>query len=274
MNKIYSYTRLLEDVLKFKEAYSDKICVKIIGASTQKRLIPLIRIGNGSIKQLIVSSVHGREFVTSAFIMRCVKEFLEQGCEIKDKSFYVVPMLNPDGVEVALGNAEPFVKPEGFKCELNKNNANNINLNANFPFCFHKVTKNRQGGKKAATEAETKTLIRLCEEEKFSMAFALHARGNCIFWRDAGNGRIKDDYELSKALRNSCGFELKEPTKRAEDYSGGFENWFRYKYKKPALCIELVEDESMSFSDMCTFFEEAVIWEKTGCFLKILAEFT
>ena len=274
MNRIYGYAELLEDLIRIQEAFGNELSIKIIGKSVMGRLIPLIKIGRGEKKLLAVASVHGREFVSSAFVMRCAEEFLKKGCELKDKVLYIVPMLNPDGVEIALQRAEPLKKPEDFSHGLFKNNANNINLNANFPFCFHRVPKSRQGGKNAASEPETNALISLCEKEKFQSAVALHARGNCIFWRDFGNGRVKGDYKLADTLKENCGFELIAPTKRAEDYSGGFENWFRYKYKKPALCVELVKDDEISFADMCVNFEEAVNWQKTGCFLKIFADFS
>ncbi len=274
MRICYGYTELLEDLLEFKEVYCQKISVTSAGNSVMGRCIPLIKIGSGDKKLLVIASVHGREFVSSCFIMRCVADFLKNGCELKGKSICILPMLNPDGVEIALKRSVPLNIPKDFKHELFKNNANNINLNANFPFCFHRVPESRQGGIKAASEPETKALIRLCEKERFTSAVALHVRGNCIYWRDFGNGRVKGDYELAKCLEESCGFELIEPTKKAQDYSGGFENWFRFRYKKPALCVELVKDEEISFSDMFVRFEEAVNFKKTGDFFKTFAEFS
>ncbi|MBQ7810572.1 MAG: hypothetical protein IJ346_06395 [Clostridia bacterium] len=274
MENFYGYTEVLEDLLKLKEKYGSKICVKTAGTSVMGRIIPLVKTGRGDKKLLIAASVHSREFISSCFIMRCLKEFLKQDCELEDKSLYIIPMLNPDGVEIALKREEPIKKPKNFTPELFKNNADNINLNANFPFCFNKVPKSRQGGCRACSEPETKALVNLCEEEKFSAAVALHARGNCIYFRDFGNGRVKGDCELACAFKENCGFALVEPTKNAEDYAGGFENWFRFRYKKPALCVELVEDENISFQDMCKNFEEAVNWDKTRDFLKTFVCFS
>lgn len=273
MRTCYGYTELLEDLLKLQEAHKDKVSIKITGTSVKGRLLPLIKLGNGNKKLLAVGAVHGREFVTSAFIMRSISELLEKE-EFGDKCLYVLPMLNPDGAEIALGRDFPVVEVRDFKGELFKNNANNINLNANFPFCFSKVPPKRQGGVKAASEPEVKALIELCEKERFCFAISLHARGNCIFWRDLGNGRIKGDFELAKEFEQSCGFELIPPTRKAEDYSGGFENWFRCRYKKPSLCIELVKDEDIGFGDIMKNFEEAVIWDKTKNLFNTYIKFT
>lgn len=274
MKKLYGYTELLEDLFELQEKYNSKVSVKSAGTSVMGRIIPLVKTGCGSKKLLVVASVHGREFISSCFIMRCFKDFLREGCTFEGKSLYILPMLNPDGVEISLNRANPLKQTEDFNPELFKNNANNINLNANFPFCFHKVPKLRQGGCKAFSESETKALMKLCEKEHFHSAVALHARGNCIFWRDFGNGRVNGDFELAKTLSDNCRFALIEPTKKAEDYSGGFENWFRFRFKKPALCVELVEDEDISFSDMCLCFEEAVNWDKTKNFLKTYVSFS
>lgn len=271
--KPYGYPELLEDLLNLNVLFDEKVRIEFAGKSAQGRLLPFLIIGGGKAKLLIVASVHGREFVTSAFLMRSLCEFLESGEELEEKSLFVLPMLNPDGVETALSRNMPLVAVEDFNAELFKNNSNNINLNANFPFCFKRVPKSRQGGFSAASEPETKALINLCEREGFDSAVALHARGNCIFWRDFGNGRVKGDFELAKSLEQNCGFEMISPTENAEDYSGGFENWFRCRYKRPALCVELVKDENISFCDMCRCFDEAVIWSKTENFLKTYINF-
>ena len=273
MRNCYGYTELLEDLLKLSREHKEKVSIEFIGKSAKGRLLPLIKTGSGNKKLLAIASVHGREHVSSAFVMRSIKELLQKE-SLSNKSLYVVPMVNPDGVEIALGRDVPLYEVKDFKSEFFKNNANNVNLNANFPFCFEKVPKNRQGGVKAASEPETKALIKLCEKERFCAAISLHARGNCIFWRDFGNGRINGDFFLAKSFSQSCGFELISPTQNAEDYSGGFENWFRCRYKKPALCIELVKDEQISFADMSEKFEEAVIWNKTKSLLETYLKFT
>lgn len=254
---------MLEDLLKISECRKDKVSIEFIGKSVNGRLLPLIKLGCGNKKLLVLGTVHGREFVTSAFIMRSISELLEKGEFPRHKSLYVVPMVNPDGAEIFLKRELPQTPVEDFKAELFKNNANNVNLNANFPFCFSKVPLNRQGGKAPASEPETQAIIKLCEKEKFASSISLHARGNCIFWRDFGNKEVKGDLKLAESFEKGCGFELIPPTQKAEDYSGGFENWFRCRYRKPALCIELVKDENICFSDIMKNFEEAVIWEKT-----------
>lgn len=274
MKNIYGYTEIIEDLLLLKEKYEDKLYIGSMGTSCQGRIIPILRAGTGRKKLLVVASVHGREHITSAFIMRSVKELMECGDFPEDKSLFVVPVLNPDGVEISLGREVYFEVPADFRAELFKNNARNVNLNANFPYLFSKVPQSRQGGEGPASEPETKALVNLCEKESFASAIALHARGNCIFWRDFGNGEVKGDFKLARSLSKACGFDLVSPTRNASDYSGGFENWFRCRFRRPALCVELVKDEEISFTDMYPNFEKAVLWDKTQDFLGAYLKFS
>ena len=274
MKNIYGYTELLEDLIKLREASQNKICVKFAGKSVKGRLLPLIKAGKGSKKLLLAGAIHGREYVSSLFIIRSLEMFLKDDGDFCGCSLYFLPMLNPDGAEIAWGRDFPIKETEDFKAEFFKNNANNINLNANFPFCFSKVPKSRQGGSAPASQPEVKALIKLCEEERFASAISVHARGNCIFWRDFGNKVVNGDKRLAQGLEETCGFELIKPTQSPQDYSGGFENWFRYRYRRPALCVELVKDEDISFHDMINDFEEAVIWDKTKHLLNTYINFS
>lgn len=269
----YGVKELTEDLSLLTKLFGRFVRIRCEGCSEMGRDIPVIRLGCASKKLFLVGSIHGREFVSTAFIMRSLFELM-LGCtpaELKSifcrVSLLVMPMANPDGVEIALGREKPCeAANEDFK--LWKNNARNINLNANFPYKFSFVPLNRQGGNKAASESETKALIDICRKEEFAAAISLHARGNCIFWRDMGNGSIKGDFNIANKLRETCGFELITPTKCAKDFSGGFENWFRCEFKRPALCVELVKDESLSFSQLCTEFDSAVLWQNTRHMLK------
>lgn len=274
MKNIYGYTEVLEDLIKLREVSDNKICVKFAGKSVKGRLLPLIKAGKGSKKLLLAGAIHGREYVSSLFIMRSLEIVLKDKEDFCGCSLYVLPMLNPDGVEIAWGRDFPVKETEGFKAELFKNNANNINLNANFPFCFGKVPKSRRGGSAPCSEPEVNALIKLCEKENFASAISVHARGNCIFWRDLGNKVVNGDKRLAQSLEQACGFELIKPTQNPQDYSGGFENWFRCRFRRPAMCVELVKDEDVSFSDMISNFEEAVIWDKTKNFLTTYINFS
>lgn len=238
------------------------------GESTLGRKIPVVTLGNGRRKVLFVGTVHGREYLTTGYLLRCLEEFAKSlrmntlygGFSLRrlfqDFTLFFVPMANPDGADIALSLCK---KPQSINIpqRLFKNNARNVNLNANFPFLFHKVPKNRQGGPSPASEAETKFLIDLCEKENFELMLSFHTRGGVVFYRDSKNRRINCDEEIANKLHTHCNLEIMNESHDEESFSGGFENWFRHRFKKPAFCVELVKDENADFLESVRNFYEA-----------------
>lgn len=279
----YTYGRMCRAVKRLEEKYNKTIGTVCVARSTQGRNIPVISLGFGKKKVLAVSAVHGREYVSTGYILLCMEEYAQAFCGKEDycgfdvrkllceNTLHIVPMANPDSVEIALGREEPQVKLEDLCAEFYKNNANNVNLNANFPFEWQAVPASRQGGSREASEAETRFLIRLCEKYKYEKMLSFHSRGDCLYWRDAGNSEVAGDRELAEKLRNICGFSLCKPTANKEDYAGGFENWFRYKFRRPAVCVELIKDENASFYECCRDFYSLTRWEQTRCALLLAA---
>ncbi len=228
------------------------------GLSVLEKKIPVITLGTGRRKALFVGAIHGREYLTTGYLLRLLEEFslslenntLYGGFSLSQLlhafTLYFVPIANPDGVDISLCLCK---KPFGVNIPpaLFKNNARNINLNANFPFLFNKVPEYRQGGAKAASEAETKFLINLCEAENFELMISFHTRGGVVFYRDSHNKRIPCDKEIAQKLQSLCRLEVMDISSEEKDFSGGFENWFRHRFRKAAFCVELVRDESADF---------------------------
>ncbi len=278
----YTYRRMCYSIKRLEEKYKGLIHTFCIAFSTQGRCIPVLSLGCGERKILGVSAIHGREYVSTGYILLCLEEYAEAflcgetycGYDVrgilKDFTFHIVPMANPDSVEIALGRVKPLVQVQNFNSYFYKNNANNVNINANFPFEWQAVPEYRQGGSSAGSEAETKFLIKLCEKQQYEKMLSFHSRGDCLYWRDEGNGEIEKDRAVAERLSEVCGFTLCTPTKEKSDYSGGFENWFRYKFRKPAVCVELIKDENAPFSMCCKDFYNLTRWEQTrGALLSI-----
>ncbi len=275
----YSYGRMWYAVKRLREKYKGVINTVCTSHSTQGRCIPVLNLGFGSRKILGVSAIHGREYVSIGYILLCLEEYAEAFCSdenycgfdmrkiFKDFTFHIVPMANPDSVEIALGRAKPSVQVQDFSSYFYKNNANNVNINANFPYEWQDVPEYRQGGCCAGSEAETKFLMKLCKKQKYEKMLSFHSRGDCLYWRDEGNGEIQKDRAVAESLSEVCGFSLCEPTKDKESYSGGFENWFRYKFRKTAVCVELIKDENAPFDVSCSNFYNLIRWEQTRCAL-------
>lgn len=262
----FDYERTSRVITELCEKYRGIIRKDIVGKSEKGRNIYVIKLGSGRRKVLFVGAIHGREYVTANFLFYSMELYAgSDECKeiLREYTFYIVPVCNPDSVEIALSLDEPVCKEAGFCHDTFKDNARGVNLNANFPFKWKCVPVERHPGRCGASEKETRFLIKLCEENRFEKLLSLHSRGGCIYWRDKGNGIVKGDLSLAEKIAENCNFYLCPVTEKKEDYSGGFENWFRYRFKRPALCVELVSDENAPFDLCCKEFEKYTDWKKT-----------
>lgn len=102
--------------------------VQIIGNSVLGNNIYAIKLGKGPKKVFYSGSIHGNEWITSTLLMK----FIEDYCDsyVSDKKLYnysikslfdsasifVVPMINPDGVDLVTNNL--FKNSAGYRKAL------------------------------------------------------------------------------------------------------------------------------------------------------------
>lgn len=271
----YTYIRTCYAVKNLQKKYPRIIKSEKGGCSEQGRDIFVLKLGAGDRRILLTAAIHGREYVTSGFLLKAVEYYAQGFCGdrylcglsirklLTDFSFYIIPQCNPDSVEISLRRAKPSVATEDFSPYFYKENARGVNLNANFPYFWESVPKERKGGEYPASEKETRFLMEVCREYGFEKMISLHTRGGCVYWRDSGNGEVEGDRAFAEKLHKLCKLELCEETKDIEAYSGGFENWFRYKFKRPAVCVELINDENAPFDLCCRNFYTCTDWQNT-----------
>jgi Putative peptidoglycan-binding domain-containing protein len=90
-----------------------------IGNSTMCKNIPYIRIGRGKKEVFYSASFHANEWITTPVLMKFVEKFslaytnsaTIHGYSAREifnnVSIYIVPMVNPDGVDLLTGNINP-----------------------------------------------------------------------------------------------------------------------------------------------------------------------
>ncbi len=281
----YTSTRLNEDVLTLTNNYPDIIQLEYIGQSELGKDIPLLKLGKGKRAVLWAGAMHSREVVTSAFLMLTAEEYANAYTNhasygdytaekvqwlLEEFTIYIVPMTNPDGVDIVTDRGESNVTVSNRKTW--KSNANGVNLNRNFPFDW---AKNRNDvsnsnylyykGPSAGSEAETKALIALCESVPFEHLVSCHVMGKILYWRDNKNGAVPGDEALSKTISQITGYTRMPSTASAWDgWAGGFENWFRYRFSRPGICLEFAAYNTADSSTMAKFYtSDMVNWPKS-----------
>ncbi len=282
-----TYSSMLGIITKLRSEYSDTLKLFTLGQSTTGKVIPMLTMGSGEKKALVIGGIHAREHLTTKYLLRCIEDYcyaLEKGEGtfggydlsklFSQYTLYIVPCANPDGLEIILSNLKPSAKVAVDKIEDYKANYNGVDLNRNFPLAWKEIDNGITSpfgyffkGYKSGSEKETQLLMNLCESNDFSFLISVHVKGNCIFWGDEYKESYNSVYKaFAEDIAEPTGLYVAEPTEKATSYGGGFENWFRHTYTRPGLCIELGENETII--EPCTNenyidFNKTVKYDKT-----------
>ncbi len=113
----YTSLNMQEDILQLKNRYSF-LEVSNIGYSVLGRPIPYIKIGVGKKEVCYSASFHANEWITSVVLMKFIEDFCRAhenyedlyGYSVRDifkqTTIYIIPMINPDGVNLVTGAIE------------------------------------------------------------------------------------------------------------------------------------------------------------------------
>lgn len=141
--------------------------IQTVGNSVLGKPIYVIKLGRGPRKVFYSASIHANEWITSPVLMKFVEDYCVSyvtrsnlyGYSVRNlfnsTSIYIMPMVNPDGVDLVTGNLAvsspsyqkalhianqfssiPF--PDGWKANLN-----GVDLNLQFPARMGKCQRNK-----------------------------------------------------------------------------------------------------------------------------------
>lgn len=256
----YCYSDLVNDLNKLINNYSFADMFSI-GESVMEKKIFCIKVGTGDKKLFINGSHHGLEYLTSAFIMKFFDElskayqnkeslFSYDVCNLLNKvSLYAVPMVNPDGVDIAVNGIDitnPYhrrlISRVGIH-SFNKvwqSNANGVDINHNYDANWHPVEEHASPSKYAGpyseSEPETKAIVDFVRAEKFDMLIAFHSQGGEIYY-DFDGSISKNSLDIAKHLASVSGYSVAIPTGSAA--FGGCKDWFIKEFGKAGFTIEI-----------------------------------
>ncbi|MGS5019356.1 M14 family zinc carboxypeptidase [Paenibacillus sp. JJ1683] len=277
----YSYEDLMEDLKALVHRFPF-IEVGSIGTSVMGKDIPYIRIGQGTRKIHANASVHANEWLTTPCLLRFIEQYARgiDGAEGRDAeqlhdewgkqkgnpwvyggspqdlmehtSLWVVPMVNPDGVELVQQGVLPTHPLYHELRKWNEGRANfrgwkanirGVDLNDQFPAYWEEEVRRRgktgpsrrdYAGPAPLSEPESKALANLTEREQFDMVLSIHSQGQEIYWnyRDL---EPKESRDWALQLAAATGY-------RAVKLGGsdaGYKDWFIQRFGKPGFTVEV-----------------------------------
>ena len=263
----YNYKDMLRDLIDVSALFD--VDLYSIGKSVLGQDLWCVKLGCGSVNIFLNGAHHALEWITSPLLVRFIYDILTYAKgekrlvsfdvrELLSKTtIHILPMVNPDGVDVVNNpdfSSSPYyekIKKLNKEEDFTKNwqsNINGVDLNHNYNANFH-YGKNfeikngiygpcntRYSGLFPESEPEVKAVCDYVRKNNFGLVMAFHSQGKVIYY-DYNGHTPQNGYEIAKELGAVSGYRPERTTGFAS--FGGFKDWFIEKFDKPAFTIEV-----------------------------------
>ncbi len=287
---LYSYSRMQDDIKSLKVKYTGLLHTESLGKTADGRDITLCVAGKSKAthKVLVTGAIHGREYMTSMLVMKLLERELSdmQSGRDSDVAFYVIPMLNPDGVTISQygvqglrsaqirKSVQGILDKEGISAKLWKSNALGVDLNRNFDADWNTLLDDgpsalRYRGDAPFSEIETKAVKKLVEGNAFEATVSYHVSGSILYWRyKQENSVLQQSQALAESISASSGYALSNTEDEEELEGGGLKDWALMKKGIPSLTIEVG-----CLDAPLEIHEWDAIWQRNRDVFRLLASF-
>jgi len=265
----YTYEIMERNIQGLKARYPS-IEVGVAGKSVLGRNLYYIRLGNGPTEVFYNGAHHSLEWITAPLLMKFIENFARgysnnsaiSGYNIREiwrrSSIYIMPMVNPDGVELVLSGLKrdnPYYSRllqwndtgQPFSQVWNAN-IRGVDLNRNYPASWEQAKAQepsfgvdgpgptRYGGPSPLSEPETQAVVNFTRQHSFKLVIAYHTQGRVIYWLYKG---IRPPRALEIALRFSeiTGYAVSNVPYEAA--YAGYKDWFVEQYRRPGYTFEV-----------------------------------
>ncbi|MBT2758670.1 LysM peptidoglycan-binding domain-containing protein [Mesobacillus foraminis] len=258
----YDYSTMMNDLSRLERVYPF-IRLPSAGNSVLGRRIPEVLVGNGAKRVHYNGSFHANEWITTPVIMTFLNDYLLALTNrnpirgLSMQRFYgeallsVVPMVNPDGVNLVLNGPPPDEPYRSSVVELNggstdftgwKSNIRGVDLNDQFPARWElERERNQVGpgprdyvGERPLSEPEAIAMAELTRRRDFARVLAFHTQGEVIYW-GFENLEPPESERIVQEFGRVSGYQ---PVKTIESYAG-YKDWFIQDWRRPGFTVEL-----------------------------------
>lgn len=244
MSNSFDYTALSHAIAEFRRSYP-QFPVFRIGKSHQYRSLYAIRLGHGEKRVFFNAAHHGMEWITAKLLMQFAEDLARgkyNAHALLDRcTLYLVPMVNPDGVQIAVSG------------KFWQANARGVDLNHNYDAHWHlsKQAERENGiygpgptrfsGPFPESEPESRAIADFTRQNPFDLVLAFHSQGEVIYWDFCG---FAPDRSFAYAKRFEAVSPYRMDTPGGMASYGGYKDWFIQTFKKPGFTIEIGTGEN------------------------------
>lgn len=269
-NVKYSYllTAIVLDGLTARYPFLQK---EITGASVMGKSIFSVSIGSGKKEVFYNASHHANEWITTPVLLQFLERYAAAYASdgkifdvfaktlYEKTTLYLVPLVNPDGVDLVTGMLPPTDSyylqakalatyyptipfPSGWKA-----NIAGVDPNLSYPANWEvaKRIKFAQGytrpgprdfvGSAPLASPEARSLYDYTKAHDFMLTLSYHTQGEVIYWKYL-DYEPEGSYEIGQAFAKVSGYAL-EFTPYASGFAG-YKDWFIQDYVRPGYTIE------------------------------------
>lgn len=289
VSEAVSYTSILNELVV--EGLSIRypfIMTNSIGESVMGKPVKYMQLGNGEKQIFYNASFHANEWITTPVLLKFAEEYAKAYAEKTDifgedaqrlfgeYSLFVVPMVNPDGVDLVNGvlkdeaykrstadiaaNYPDIPYPDGWKA-----NIDGIDLNLQFPAGWEKAReiKFSQGfvspaprdyvGESWLVAPESMNIYNFTISHNFRLILAYHTQGEVIYWKYL-DYEPENSRKIAEYFGEVSGYTV-EDTPYASGFAG-YKDWFIQNYNLPGYTIEVgLGENPLDMSQFANIYE-------------------
>ena len=248
-----------------------------IGATAFGRPLQTLVIGQGERRVLFSAAHHANEWITALILLKFAEDLaaavasdgrifgVPASTLASGSTIYMVPLVDPDGVDLVTGAIAPGTVPYETARSLADNYPNipfpdgwkanllGVDLNLQYPagWLQAREIKFAQGftrpgprdyvGRAPLNQLESRALADYTEAVDPELVLAFHTQGEEIYWQFGGY-RIPGARALGEEFARLSGYTLADTP--YESSFAGYKDWFIQNWRRPGYTVEAGRGEN------------------------------